>query len=144
MLALFEHRLALVHYITQMREYDSTDAFVSIDFQKLFPHKYWVSSWSSDEQYPAGFRYKLLSVRPEPEGLIVLVVILEEKSGAKTEMNRLSVSPSALDRTATIFVDGLSDEYNIEFSELDLTKVRSESEFERIVQAAGWSSAGVQ
>jgi hypothetical protein len=127
-----------------MTDYESTAAIVSIDFKTRFPHKYWVSSWSKDEQYPQGFRYKLLSVRPEPDGLIELVVVLEEASGAKSEMKRLDVSPSALDRTAATFTDGLSDAYKIEFTELDLTKVRNESEFERRVQAAGWHTIAVQ
>jgi hypothetical protein len=127
-----------------MPDYESTAAFVSIDFRKRFPHKYWVSSWSKDEQYPRGFRYKLLSVRPEPDGLIELVVVLEEASGAKSELKRLDVSPSALDRTAATFTDGLSEEYKIDFTELDLTKVRSESEFERCVKEAGWHATIVQ
>jgi hypothetical protein len=127
-----------------MRDYESTAAIVTIDFRTRFPHKYWVSSWSKDEQYPQGFRYKLLSVRPEPDGLIELVVVLEEASGAKTEMKRLDVSPSALDRTAATFTEGLGEEYDIEFTELDLTKVRTEREFERRVKEAGWNSAVIQ
>ena len=127
-----------------MADYESTTGFVSIDFRTRFPHKYWVSSWAKDEQYPEGFRYKLLSVRPEPDGLIELVVVLEEASGVKSEMNRMDVSPSALDRTAAIFTDGLAEEYKIEFTELDLTKVRTESEFERRVKAAGWHGTIVQ
>jgi hypothetical protein len=109
-----------------------------------FPHKYWVSSWSKDEQYPEGFRYKLLSVRPEPDGLIELLVVLEDASGAKSEMTRLDVSPSALDRTAATFTEGLSDAYGIEFTEFDLTKVRSEREFERRVKESGWDSIVIQ
>jgi hypothetical protein len=110
-----------------MPDYDSTEAFVSIDFSTRFPHK-----------------YKLLSVRPEPTGLIEMVLLLEEASGAKTEMKRLNVSPSAFERTAAIFTDGLADEYNIEFTEMDLTRVGNESEFERIVSAAGWSVINLQ
>lgn len=127
-----------------MRDYDSTEGVVSIDFATRFPHKFWVSSWSKDEQYPEGFRYKLLSVRPKPDGLIELVVLLEDASGAKSEMSRLDVSPSALDRTAATFTDGLSEEHNIEFTELDLTKTRTASEFERRVKAAGWHTITVQ
>ena len=127
-----------------MRDYDSTIGIVTIDFRTRFPHKYWVSSWSKDEQYPQGFRYKLLSVRPEPDGLIELVVVLEEASGTKSEMTRLDVSPSALDRTAATFTEGLSEEHGIDFSELDLSKVCSEREFERRVKEAGWDSLVIQ
>jgi len=86
----------------------------------------------------------LLSVRPDPKGLIELVVVLEEASGSKSEMTRLKVSRSALDRIAARFTDGLSEEYNIEFTELDLSKVRGEREFERRVKEAGWHSTIVQ
>lgn len=127
-----------------MRDYESTAAIVTIDFRTRFPHKHWVSSWSKDEQYPQGFRYKLLSVRPEPGGLIELVVVLEDASGAKTEMSRLDVSPFALDRTAATFTEGLGEEYDIDFTELDLTMVRSEPEFERRVKEAGWDSIVIQ
>lgn len=125
-------------------EYDSTEAFVSLDFETYFPHKYWLSSWARDEQYPEGFRYKLLSVRSEADDLIQLLVIIEEISGVKSEMTRLDVSSSALDQTAATFTEGLSEEYNIEFTELDLTKVDTEPEFEQLVEAAGWYSITLQ
>jgi len=124
--------------------YDSTDAIVSIDFTSLFPYVFWVSSWSADDQYPDGFRYKLLSVRPEPAGHIQLVVVLEETDGSKHELSRLDVSPSAFGRTANTFVEGLSEEYGIAFTAIDLSSVFDQSEFERRVIAAGWLQAGVQ
>jgi hypothetical protein len=113
-------------------------AVVSIDFTSRFPHKFWVSSWAHDEQYPNGFRYKLLSVRPEPEGLIELVVLLEQTSGEKTELSRLDISPSAFNRTAAIFANGLADSYGLEFEELDLQGVRTEQHFNEATAAAGW------
>jgi hypothetical protein len=127
-----------------MSDYDSTDALVSIDFSARFPHKFWVSSWSRDEQYPNGFRYKLLSVRPEPSGPIELVIVIEEVGGAKTEMSRLEVSPSAFDRTASTFVEGFTESYGIEFTELDLSNVRTAREFERLVSLSGWSKTTLQ
>jgi hypothetical protein len=117
---------------------DSNVGIVVFDFVTRFPHKFWVSSWAKDDQYPDGFRYKLISVRPEPDGLIELLVLLEEKSGDKTEMTSLEVSPSALDRTANTFTEGLAEEYALEFEELDLSNTRSEQQFHAKVVEAGW------
>lgn len=125
-------------------DYDATDAIVSIDFASLFPHVFWVSSWAADDQYPDGFRYKLLSVRPEPEGHIQLVVVLEQTDGSKHELSRLDISPSAFCRTANTFVEGLSEAYGIAFTPIDLSSVVDQSEFERRVIAAGWLQTSVQ
>lgn len=127
-----------------MANYDSTQGVVSLDFSSLFPHKFWVSTWSRDEQFPDGFRYKLLSVRQESAGLIQLIVLIEEEDGAKTEMSRLEVSPSAFDRTANTFIHGFIESYEIEFTELDLSNVRTAEEFERLVAESSWSKTTLQ
>lgn len=123
--------------------YDSTSGIVVIDFTSRFPHKFWISSWSMDEQYPSGFRYKLLSVRPEPDGPIELVIVLEDSTGAKTEMSRLDVDQSALDRMSAVFLQGLTEEYGLDFELLDFSHVRTSHEFERQAAAAGWYSTFV-
>ena len=120
------------------RNEQAPEALVTIDFETRFPHKFWISTWATDEQYPNGFPYKLLSVRPEPDGLLDFVVVLEQRGGAKTEMKNLSISPSAFDRTAKIFVEGLADSYGVEFEMLDTSSCRSAAEFNRVVTKAGW------
>ncbi len=115
------------------------EALITVDFETRFPHHYWISTWATDEQYPKGFRYKILSVRPEPDGLFELVVVLEQRGGLKTEMENLSISPSAFERTAKIFVDGLADSYGIKFEMLDTSSCRSAEEFDRVVTRAGWN-----
>jgi hypothetical protein len=124
--------------------HDSTSGIVVIDFTSRFPHKFWISSWSRDEQYPSGFRYKLLSVRPEPNGQIELVIILEDSTGAKTEMSRLDVDQSALDTMSAVFLEGLAEEYGIDFELLDFSRIRTSDEFERQAAAAGWYSTCIQ
>jgi hypothetical protein len=109
-----------------------------IDFATRFPHRYWLSSWSKDDQYPKGFRYKLLSTRPEPSGLIEFVVVLEEPGGIETEVNRVEVSAPAFEKTATLYVDGLSESGNLMFFAVDLTRCRTAEDLERIVSDAGW------
>ncbi len=117
---------------------DIPEALVSMDFSQTFPHKYWISTWSKDESFPKGFRYKILTVHDEQEDMIEIVLALEEPGGLKNEMERMNVSPSAADRTCAIFTDGLAEEHGIQFEELDLSEVRSEEEFERRVTEAGW------
>ena len=109
-----------------------------LDFKTRFPHKFWVSSWASDQSYPDGFRYKLLSARDEAADTVELVLVLEEPGALKTEMSRLSSSLEAFDRVASTFVNGLSESYLLEFSLLDLTTVRSPEEFERTAAESGW------
>lgn len=122
---------------------DSISGIVVINFTTIFPHKFWVSSWSRDDQYPEGFRYKLLSARSEPDGQIEVVVLLEEVGGAKSEMDRMRVSSSVFARTTAAFIEGLVDQYGIEFSEADAAHTRTLSEFESVVTRAGWQVSDV-
>jgi hypothetical protein len=117
---------------------ENKETLVAVDFERRFPHVFWMSSWTQDEERPAGFRYKLLSARTEPSGAMELVVALEEAGGATTELNRLEVSQSAFGRTAAIYVDGLSDEQHLTFYAVDLIKCRTWEGFDRILAEAGW------
>ena len=117
---------------------EKTQALVSIDFVKRFPHRFWFSSWSKDAEHPTGFRYKFLSVRPEPTGLIEFVVALEQRGGAQTEVNRLEVSAAAFEKTVAIYVDGLTESGNLVFFAVDLTRCRNAATLERILGDAGW------
>jgi hypothetical protein len=126
------------------KDFDTVEGFVRFDFVNTFPHRFWVSNWASDEEYPSGYRYKILSVRPEPEGLIELVVLIEESSGAKTEMSRLRVSPSLLDRAAERFVERIAGPHGLDFETIDLSDVRTEDEFERRIAQRGWTGFSVQ
>jgi hypothetical protein len=116
----------------------TSEAVTTIDFVTRYPHKYWISDSAKDGTYPEGFRYKVLSVHPEPEGLIELVLALEQPGGHKTVMKHMDVSPSAFDRTVQIFVEGLAEEYGLDFESLDLSAIRTFDEYERVVTQAGW------
>lgn len=113
--------------------------FVKIDFARHFPHKFWISDWSEDQQYPAGFRYKILGVRDETKQVVELVLVLEERNGDKQEMHRAQVKVAAADGYARVFVDGLEEEHGLDFEEQDFTAVRSAEEFDRAVASYGWS-----
>jgi len=125
-------------------DYEALEGFVRFDFLTLFPHRFWISNWASDEEYLSGYRYKVLSVRQEPEGLIELVVLIENSSGAKKEMTRLKVSASLLDRSGQKLVDQIAGLHGLDFEMIDLSDVRTEDEFVRRVDQAGWTGFSVQ
>ena len=112
---------------------------VKLDFARYFPHKFWISDWSEDDEYPEGFRYKVLGVRDEEEQAVELVLLLEERNGSKQEVHRALVKVAAADGYARVFVDGLEEEHGLDFEEQDFTAVRTAEEFDRAAAAYGWS-----
>jgi hypothetical protein len=113
--------------------------FIKIDFARYFPHKFWISNWEADAIYPDGFRYKLLSVRDEKQHSAELVLLLEQRDGAKEEMHRVQVKLHALEGYARVFWEGLEEEHGIEFEEQDFSAVRTVEEFDQAVTEYGWS-----
>lgn len=113
--------------------------FLKLDFATYFPHKFWISDWSEDDQYPDGFRYKLLGARDETKQAVELVLLLEARNGDKQEMHRAQVKIAAADGYARVFVNGLEKEHDLDFEEQDFTAVRTAEEFNRAVTAYGWS-----
>ena len=115
--------------------------FLKFDFVHVFPHKAWISNWSSDSQYPAGFQYKLLSSRREPENVIVFLVILQHRSGDKEVLHHSEIQSAAFDRLASIFVKGLADQHKINFVEQDFSACRDFNSFDAAASGFGWNSA---
>ena len=110
-----------------------------MDLVRFFPHIFWVSNWAKDGQFPAGFRYKLLSVRDEKENKIELVTVMEEPGGIKTERDRITFSPlSAFERLAPGYVAKLEEAFGIKFERLDLTDIRSEADWEERCREEGF------
>jgi hypothetical protein len=116
-----------------------SEAIVSYDFVDTFPLWIWVSSWATDDSYPVGFRYKLFSTR-SPQDECVLILVLEEGNGKKTEMKRLSGPAAAVRRTAMVFVEGLGESHGIEFDEFDFSAIKTTEEFERRAEELDWPS----
>lgn len=114
------------------------DPVASIDCEKRFPHRFWYSSWFADEEHPGGCRYKLVSSRASATGPIELVVLVEQAGGALLEANRVEVSESAFEKTAAIYVDGLSESGKLTFFAVDLIRCRSRATMSRILEEAGW------
>ncbi len=110
----------------------------AIDFATRFPYRFWYSSWFADAEHPGGCRYKLVSTRPATAGPFELVVLIEGRDGATTEANRAELFESAFEKTATMYVDGLSESGKLTFFAVDLIRCRSAQSFERILDEAGW------
>jgi hypothetical protein len=117
---------------------ETQEAFLSFDFARTFPHKFWTSNWKTDSTYPEGFRYKVLSARQEPAKIGELVVVLEERRGTESEMIRMTNPLADFDELAAAFVGGLASEHGLDFELVDCSNVHDLTEFHRRVKAAGW------
>jgi hypothetical protein len=124
--------------MSEMTEDEFLGALVTYDFVTCFPHVDWISNWSSDDQYPDGFRYKILTVRHDPERKIEVVLVMEEVSGNKIERLRLDVAADAFDRTVRSLVAKLAVRFEIEFEEHDLSDVRTADDFDKRIEELGW------
>jgi hypothetical protein len=117
---------------------NAPQGIISIDFNETFPYKFWISTWSKDESYPLGFRYKLLSVRNTNDDFVELVIVLEEPDGYKTEMKRMDIEISAFDDFAGGFVRGFEETYGIEFQLQDFSQVKAKEEFDALSKKMTW------
>jgi hypothetical protein len=111
---------------------------IDIDYVHRFPHRYWFSTWTTDEEHPEGVRYKLFSARPEASGPIELVVAAEDRTAKFTVVDRTSVSASNFEKTVAVYVDGLSDSLGVSFFAIDLSRQRTPADTMRILVDAGW------
>ncbi len=124
--------------MSEMTDDEFLGALVTYDFVTRFPHVGWISNWSSDDQYPNGFRYKVLTVRHEPECKIEVVLVMAETGGNKIERLRFDVAADAFDKNVRSLVTKLAARFKIEFEEDDLSDVRTADEFERRTKELGW------
>jgi hypothetical protein len=116
------------------------EAFVSIDFDIWFPHKFWVSDWVADDAYPDGFRYKILSVRNEKESYVNLVLIMQQRNGEKIERTNIDINLSGFDGYVNSFIPGLEETFGIDFQEFDMTAIRDDTAYEEFCHQNGWES----
>jgi hypothetical protein len=117
---------------------ENLDPLITINFKETFPGIYWISNWSVDESYPDGYRYKILSNVNKESGMADLVVVIEEKDGTKTEMSRLEVEASSLERIGKVFVDGLEKDFGLDFHMQDYTHIETADEYESEIYKNGW------
>ena len=122
-----------------MNNLGNSIGLVNFDFLRFFPQKFWVSNSATDKIYPAGYCYKILSVRDENESKAELVLIRSQRDGTKETLHRAIVSLGELDEAASIFSVGLAKKFGLDFEEQDFTAVRTLEEFRAISQKYGWS-----
>jgi hypothetical protein len=116
---------------------------LTLDFIRTYPHKMWISDWSSDEQYPEGFRYKILSARIVPDNVFELLIVIQQRNGEKEILKNLEVDESAFDRVSSVFVNGLRDEYSLDFEAQNFTTCRRMADFDAKSVQYGWLSREV-
>jgi hypothetical protein len=117
-----------------------TPALLSFDFARSFPHKVWISDWRTDESYPAGFRYKLLSARHEDLEEIELIILIEHRDGDKEVLKHLDIAAKSFERIVETFISGLAEEHNLNFQAQDFSGCRSVDSFEAAAKNSGWKS----
>lgn len=115
------------------------DVLLKFDFVSRYPHKAWISDWSSDEHYSGGYCYKVMSCRLEPSQSIKLLVILQQRNGDKEVLASLEVSAAAFDEVVSGIVNGLVKQYDLDFQEQDFSTCRTLDEFKIASQQFGWT-----
>src|SRR4051794_11151587 len=75
------------------------DAAMRLDFVRTFPQVIWVSSVGSDDESPAGFRYKLFVTRREPEMAAEILLLRETLNGPRRTVCHMQGS---LDKLGTL------------------------------------------
>jgi hypothetical protein len=110
----------------------------AIDFIRTFPYRFWYSAWFADEDHPAGCRYKILSTRTAPSGPFEVVVLVQLADGSTSEADRSQLSEAAFEKTAQLYVDGLSQNGKLVMFAVDLIRCRDRDAMQRILDEAGW------
>lgn len=111
---------------------------IHLDFEQTFPHIFWTSGWMQDSEYPEGCRYKVLSMRREPNGDIEVVLVQEARDGTKMVLQRLSVAFDDFAASAADFIQMLEERLGVTFDRVDMTSVRTPEEFEAKSRQIGW------
>lgn len=112
---------------------------VNFDYERWFPHIFWISQWTSDDSYPDGYRYKLFSVRDESAGRVEVAVLLTERSGDKLEMHRFSIPNDQARSAAGEWAAGLAKKFGLDFEEQDYSAIRTRDDFNAATQKYLWT-----
>ncbi len=115
------------------------EGFVNLDFVRTFPHVFWVSSLTADDRGPDRFRYKVLTMRREPEMMVDIILLREAVDGKKTLVSAKRGSLSTFG-----IVDGITQELGrnkgVTFERLDFSNIRSLGEFRARAIECGWEA----
>lgn len=117
--------------------YASAQSLINFDFEAKVPHLFWVSSWSRDDRFPVGFRYRIMSVRSPAMRQIDLVIVVEKSNGHSLEVMRSTVPEGGFEWVAQKLVDALGEKLALSFERQDFTTVRSSEDFNRLIDDGG-------
>jgi hypothetical protein len=112
---------------------------VNFDYERWFPHIFWISQWVTDNSFPEGYCYKILSVRDQTAKRVELVVLLNERNGDKSEMHRFSITTEHARPAGQDWATMLAKKFALEFEEQDYTGVSTSDEFNTATQTYGWA-----
>ncbi len=113
-----------------------------VNFKDTFPWKVWVSSEGRDSTYPAGFHYKLLSVRNADSTIVDFALVRELPDGSKVVAIHANGPLAKFDATTAHVLETLSKSFNITFQLFDLSDVRTFEEFQTRAADLGWGVYG--
>jgi len=113
------------------------EGFVRLDFTHTFPHVFWVSSVGCDEQSPDGFRYKVLTMRREPDMTIELMLLREALDGTKIKVAHMQAPLDKFGATDDM-VQQLGRDTSVTFERFDLSALRTFDKFKARAIEIGW------
>ena len=113
------------------------DGFVRLDFTHTFPHVFWISTFGHNEQSPGGFRYKVLTMRREPDMTIELLLLRESSDGTKTKVAHMQTPLDKFGATDDM-VRKLGRDTSVTFERFDLSTLRTFDEFKVRAIEIGW------
>jgi hypothetical protein len=116
------------------------EAYVRLDFIRTFPHIFWISSVSYDQEAPNGFRYKMFTVRHEPGMNVELILLRERDDGIKRVLAHMQGSMEKFGTTQDIIRE-LQSSANVEFEQFDLSSIRTFDDFRIHAIEVGWETA---
>ncbi len=108
------------------------------DFIRVFPYKWLVSSWSKDNVYPLGFRYKIISAHDKEASTIEILTLIQSADGRETVMKRCELDLDHADDFIHLFINGLQEEYGITFEMQDFSGISSAEQFNSMAATSSW------
>jgi hypothetical protein len=141
-------RLTLVAFLAQLAmrvAHADTPVGIlpTIDFKAYFPWLVWVSSEGHDAEFPAGFRYKLLSERSADSSTVEFALVRELPDGTKTVAIRGSGPLSKFDDASKRIVETMSRSVRVTFQRYDLRGVHDFAELQEKMRDFGWETSPV-
>ncbi len=122
---------------------EAPSALPTIDFTTTFPWIMWVSSEGHDNEYPAGFVYKILTVRNADWTNGELVLVRQLHDGSKVVAIHAKGTLKGFDGAGQSIADKFSAMFHITFQRFDFRDSHTFEEFREEAQKNGWSVSDI-